>query len=1354
MMKSARKRILPIVLVFACLMAFCFAALGAAEIIGSNTSSEVKEESSISNTEGEASKPEGASSAADKTINDGSSEASKESRNSGVAIAPMSAAGAYVVTLDGAQVGAAQSTLQAAVNLCTGTGAYTITLNADDPAIGAVVTIPASKNITLTSGEGGPYTISATHFVNAFTASHSVLGDAKTPATNGRHIVVGNSSTLTLNNITISGAGFAPTSVALSKRYNGGIHLAGSNSKLVMEEGSVITKCYYGLGGGVRAAGSGSNITMAGGIITGNEAQIYGGGVYLGNATTSTNTTTMTMSSGEISGNKVAYGGNSDGEVPFAGTFNGYHYIGYTAGGGVFADPSAVITMTGGVIKDNSADNAKATVSMSREEFEYISYGAVGAGVALFNGGKLNMSGGYITGNTTLGFGGGVGLLGGNGIPEINMTGGYISENEAWGGGGIFSDGGHVVIDGSAEISANDLIFNSSERFAVPSRYHGGGILIESYFCWAANGSNASTAVSGSRKLEIKGGKIINHDISYRENKEFQRGSAIFANNINSPFFTNYKIDMSGGEISGNSGGSTVKVTGQYSMTGGVIKNNHGNSVGGIDIKSNGSALTIDGGEVIHNTGKIGGVFADALTKFYLISGKVSYNTTGYFVEGLYYDIGDVGGVEVKGTMIMSGGEVSYNTGKPLVYEDGEVCSPSMAAGIYLNGSRGAAIAAVLQITGGTIANNVNEYGDIYQNYDIEYPGGGVAAKGKSTITMSGGTITENETRAGGGGGISMQQWTADAALTFTMTGGTISKNKACSGGGGVFANTNVKVNLTGGTITENIVVGETDENMEVYGKENFGGGGVCLSGGSTLTMSSGNALITENEVLKGDGGGVYLSSDSTMTMSSATSSITNNEALKGDGGGIFTNDYSYSNPADLTKYKNITLTAGAISGNTSRQKYQPPINQASFTARAANANKFEGTLLNNHQINYTGPYVITYYTNGGSNNSAGHNYYYQSVPGEETGFDPGSAVGTIVTYATTGFGAPSGMVFVHWNTKADGTGTTYLPGETETVTDSSLKLYAIYRKPPLHTLTVSKTVTSDGTVDTAKEFTFKVKILDASNNKLAAGYVFTTSQGDKALSSDSELEFTLKHGEVITIANITQGWKYVVTESTYSDYETSHVIGSGAKQESSSTNLGVAAAVTGSIEVKFTNHEVVTVNKYSVKISKTVLGAGADVGTSFNFTVRIKDSAGAALAAADRTFSLDGGGSITLNDNGEATFTLKHNESKTILGVIEGYKVKVTETRVTGYTPSYSRDNAAFVNNANTTPEMEINSNTTVAFKNTKGSIPKVGIILDVWPYLLMVAVVAVAAVGFVVKKVKKSKRSHRNDDDGFDGL
>ncbi|MCL2807661.1 MAG: isopeptide-forming domain-containing fimbrial protein, partial [Coriobacteriia bacterium] len=232
----------------------------------------------------------------------------------------MPLAGGYIVysgSVGGTLVGNS-GTLAGAVALCTGSANYFIVATQDDNNIGAAVTIPSGRNITLTSDKDGPYTLLQ-------------------PSNSERHLTINSGATLTMYNIILSGNG----GVSNSNLTNGGIRMTGGT--LILNDGAVIENCRAyqgggiemsgdsrlrmydgaairnnaavtnaGAGGGVFISGS-SQFTMYGGIISGNIAGTgagMGGGVNLGNMTTVTGApAAFSMQGGSLIGNTAAIGG-------------------------------------------------------------------------------------------------------------------------------------------------------------------------------------------------------------------------------------------------------------------------------------------------------------------------------------------------------------------------------------------------------------------------------------------------------------------------------------------------------------------------------------------------------------------------------------------------------------------------------------------------------------------------------------------------------------------------------------------------------------------------------------------------------------------------------------------------------------------------------------------------------------------------------------------------------------------------------------------------------------------------------------------------------------------------------------
>ena len=182
-------------------------------------------------------------------------------------------------------------------------------------------------------------------------------------------------------------------------------------------------------------------------------------------------------------------------------------------------------------------------------------------------------------------------------------------------------------------------------------------------------------------------------------------------------------------------------------------------------------------------------------------------------------------------------------------------------------------------MTGGTISGNNARWG------------GGVGVYG--SFTMTGGTISGNSAKKGGGVYVS--------GGSFTMSGGTISGNTMQDEyGGGVYAENGAQVSL-GGVISDNYGKTQTSYgSSSTYGY----GGGVYAADSSTVVTIDG-ATISGNRAQRG--GGVYLYMAS-VSMNSG--SITGNDCTAYHNGGKGAGVAVYSG--------SFTMLDGSISANSS----------------------------------------------------------------------------------------------------------------------------------------------------------------------------------------------------------------------------------------------------------------------------------------------------------------------------------------------------------------------------------------------------------------------------------------------------
>jgi hypothetical protein len=129
----------------------------------------------------------------------------------------------------------------------------------------------------------------------------------------------------------------------------------------------------------------------------------------------------------------------------------------------------------------------------------------------------------------------------------------------------------------------------------------------------------------------------------------------------------------------------------------------------------------------------------------------------GAYIRGHTNIDGDGGGVVVKGTFIMKGGEISGNS----------TTGGNTGGGVYV------AAGGVFTMMGGAVSGNTSPGN-----------GGAVYVAGGGTFTMQGGSLSGNTSLDSGGGVYVAGPAGGGLGGTFTMQGGTIGGNKANTGGG------------------------------------------------------------------------------------------------------------------------------------------------------------------------------------------------------------------------------------------------------------------------------------------------------------------------------------------------------------------------------------------------------------------------------------------------------------------------------------------------------------------------------------------------------------------------------------------
>ena len=221
------------------------------------------------------------------------------------------------------------------------------------------------------------------------------------------------------------------------------------------------------------------------------------------------------------------------------------------------------------------------------------------------------------------------------------------------------------------------------------------------------------------------------------------------------------------------------------------------------------------------------------------------------------------------------------------------------------------------------------------------------------------------------------------------------------------------------------------------------------------------------------------------------------------------------------------------------------------------------------------------------------------------------------------------------------------------------------------HQLTIRKQVTG-GDSDQNKNWRFEITLKPKEGIPFDTQYPYVGSQiNGVSPKEDGTLELSfkdgvytgeimLKHGQSVTIKDIPEGTTYTVKEveanqDGYKTIATTNTTGLLTKEEEI---------------VEFTNQKL---SKHNLTISKEVDGSLGDQEKDFTFQVLLTPPFGETIEK-EYTYTGSKAGTLQMTDQQDGTFmgtiTLKHGQSITIQGLLEGttYEVKETEANQDGY--------------------------------------------------------------------------------------
>ena len=739
---------------------------------------------------------------------------------------------------------------------------------------------------------------------------------------------------------------------------SGGLITADLNSVTVTNNKLTNTTSSYSNGGGIYTKGG--TLNMTGCTVTGNNAVLGGGGIYVvknGSTPAAVKIKGGTIEENTVSGNaSKGHGGGihisenctltMDGNVKINGNTAQYD------GGGIYAYGSTV-NMTGCTVTGNTAQRS-------------------GGGIYTKGGGTVNMTGctiggsGMEEGNTAGDSGGGVysgqsttvtmstcSVMGnkaksGGGIyaigttdsakSTVTITGGTIGGSTAGAGNkatgaGINSSGGGIYVVQYADVTLNgtaNVIGNTADS-------KGGGVYVKDV-CTTftmSGGAKVDTATADNDVYLESGAKItVNGALSnaqaacitpqtYAAVTQVLNGTATLLNSEH----TKFTVTQTNGNVwrVGSDGKlklNTVTVSGETSEKWKNLKK----AVNDVEA---GGTIIIDGEvKATNDNGNNGEITisknltikkADSATSAVLDANGQAHRilkitgTAQVSLENLTLKNGNAAGTGEAsngGAIYTKDGTVTMQncilTGNTTKFDNVMSTYIGYGGGVYHMGG-------ILKIYGGEIrGNSANDGGGVYAekanvtitgctftgNESSEH-GGGIQVTG-GTATMEHCTFTGNKSSSGGdGGGMRITGGTVE------ITSCTFTGNSAFSGGAIDVLGTNdisASVTISGGIIGG---TGTDAKNSANSTYDDRGGGGIHVSGKAVVTIQNYTDGDTEQGVMiigntagtsGGQGGGVYLAENSTFKMYGG--SITGNTG-SGKGDGVYVASASSSDSQD-----------------------------------------------------------------------------------------------------------------------------------------------------------------------------------------------------------------------------------------------------------------------------------------------------------------------------------------------------------------------------------------------------------------------------------------------------------------------
>ena len=700
-------------------------------------------------------------------------------------------------------------------------------------------------------------------------------------------------------NISESGAELNLQSINLKNgksSLSGGAISVSGGAKLNLSAGVSITDCSAAFGGAVYASGSGTEVVIDGAHLKADTASDEGSAIHLSDSAVA-----------EVKGESIIHGN---------------HVVGGTSPSSVYLKDGARFTLGGKAKISNESGKNGSGVFINGAEFTMSGNAEIsgnsttssGGGVHIEGtGGKFNMTGGTVSGNTAVS-GGGVYIASGC---EFNMSGGIVKDNKAVHTSSTQCKGGGVFLAGKFNMSGG--IISGNEAKKSDTEYgDGGGVYTENIGAELKMSGGARIVPSADKKsgkndVYINADKLIyitgeltgTEKVACITPKTYLAGTELVkwmgSGNMPSGYAGRFDLTSNGGiwelllrsdnktfilnqpsaVIDGDNGGTWAQlknavetaVDNKEIIIKGKIKAAYGDEEikvrKQITIKPQSGTPIIDAdktnqGPNVHRIFRVVSGASLTLKNIDLRNGKAATGGTSDVTEtntkggAIYVESGAMLTMEngrIGGCTAAHYGGAIANLGtlnlSGVSFESNEAVAFSGGA-IYNDGS--GSIQAVSCIFGGgsdTLGNKAHK------------DGGAIAVNGSSAgeIKIKYGKISYNEAKNGKGGGIY-----SGSAITIEGTGSSrseISSNKAKENGGGIY--TSARLDITYLNNNDNTANGN--------------GGGIYADAGSECTIK--NSTMSRN-TSTGSGGGLHVS-DKTTTVTQAAKCKLDSTELKGN---------------------------------------------------------------------------------------------------------------------------------------------------------------------------------------------------------------------------------------------------------------------------------------------------------------------------------------------------------------------------------------------------------------------------------------------------------------------------------------